>query len=69
MNLIVRTPVGTGKTALLKQAVTSSYSSLFLQKLLVVLFTMFALIGFNQKASAQLTTGDLAFTSFNADED
>jgi len=40
-----------------------------LSYLMMVLLTLFAFIGFNQEAAAQLATGDLAFTSFNADED
>ncbi|CAN5584747.1 hypothetical protein BH10BAC2_BH10BAC2_11120 [soil metagenome] len=41
----------------------------FLPNLLVELCMLSAFIGFSQQASAQLATGDLAFTSFNADED
>jgi len=37
--------------------------------LMMSLFTLFSLLFFNQEATAQLAKGDVAFTSFNADED
>ncbi len=39
------------------------------KKVLVTFCVMLALCGFNQKVNAQLAKGDVAFTSFNADED
>lgn len=39
------------------------------RKAMLTCCVVFALVGFSQKANAQLAKGDIAFTSFNADED
>ncbi|MEP7319135.1 MAG: hypothetical protein ABI921_10345, partial [Panacibacter sp.] len=62
-------PLDRGMTAISKKSIKHFKASSLSGHFIVGLFALLVFTGFSQKATAQLTKGDIAFTAFNADED